>query len=228
MKTDPRQLFCDEEEHEIVKLHDVGGYSMSKIGRAYNTSHGTITKILRRNGSAPRTSDWKNRRFTDSQELEMKRLYEIERLSSRKIANMFGCSQRMVFIAIRRQDGTVRSPRDGMLLLRPNIVDSSYPYPRITVSRLPLRAREIATAMGQTRVQVHRLVMAMHLRRPLRSDEIIHHKDGNKSNYHLSNLELLAVNTHHSGHGPYYQHWQEALSEIKRMRDRLSKYDRHS
>ena len=58
--------------------------------------------------------------------------------------------------------------------------------------------------------------MAMHLRRSLTSNEIIHHKDGDKTNYHLSNLELLTKKTHHKGFGnPWYQQLQEALTKIK-------------
>lgn len=43
----------------------------------------------------------------------------------------------------------------------------------------------------------HRLVFEKHLGRPLRSDEVIHHKDGNRLNFELSNLQL----TNRAEHG---------------------------
>lgn len=67
----------------------------------------------------------------------------------------------------------------------------------------------------------HRAVMAIHLGRTLLSTELVHHRDGNKRNNTVVNLQLFRVNSghhgHHNGHGDYYQNWQEALSEIKRL-----------
>jgi len=45
-------------------------------------------------------------------------------------------------------------------------------------------------------IEVHRLVMSEHLGRPLKSDEIVHHIDGDKSNNDISNLEILSAKEH--------------------------------
>ena len=50
-------------------------------------------------------------------------------------------------------------------------------------------------------INEHSLVMANHLDRPLTRDERVHHKDGNKQNNALSNLELWS-STHPSGQRP--------------------------
>jgi hypothetical protein len=46
----------------------------------------------------------------------------------------------------------------------------------------------------------HRVVMENHIGRPLTSNEIVHHKDGNKMNNKIDNLELMLRTEHTSMH----------------------------
>jgi hypothetical protein len=46
----------------------------------------------------------------------------------------------------------------------------------------------------------HRWVMEQHLGRPLTKDEHVHHKDKNRANNDLSNLELLTSSEHSKEH----------------------------
>lgn len=45
----------------------------------------------------------------------------------------------------------------------------------------------------------HRLVVARHIGRPLRADETVHHKDGNRSHNLVENLQLRTKKNHGAG-----------------------------
>jgi predicted Zn-ribbon and HTH transcriptional regulator len=49
-------------------------------------------------------------------------------------------------------------------------------------------------------IHVHRIVMEQSLGRILSTDEVVHHIDQDRSNYHISNLELTTSSLHMKGH----------------------------
>lgn len=64
---------------------------------------------------------------------------------------------------------------------------------------------------------VHRVKMALHLRRELTKDEDVHHQDGDKKNWRISNLEVQG----HDFHGWFSaaQHWLMQQRDIKAKKE---------
>lgn len=73
-------------------------------------------------------------------------------------------------------------------------------YPRVSAG--PLRNQFI-----------HRIVVEAMLGRPLKKDETIHHRDGNKLNFHPSNLMVLGYGEH--GAVSAQQAWYFKTNDIR-------------
>lgn len=72
----------------------------------------------------------------------------------------------------------------------------------------------------------HRWVMAQHLGRPLRSEEWVDHRDGNKTNNAIENLRIYlkgkAEEGSGFGYGTYYHEWQMAEVRVRELERELN------
>lgn len=80
-----------------------------------------------------------------------------------------------------------------------------------------LRMRHIAKYVAE-----HRLVIARQLGRPLLSDEIVHHKNGIKTDNRIENLEVVTPTQHRQIDLKYYTLWQRAAERIKELETELA------
>jgi hypothetical protein len=70
----------------------------------------------------------------------------------------------------------------------------------------------------------HRLVMARHLDRPLRSDEVVHHLNGIRGDNRIENLELVSRNSHGTANKAMTD---RLYTEIARLQARIVELESH-
>lgn len=66
------------------------------------------------------------------------------------------------------------------------------------------------------RVYEHRLVMARHLGRVLQTDEQVHHRNGDKLDNRISNLELTTLAAHSAAHHAEIRFLRARVQELER------------
>lgn len=135
-----------------------------------------------------------NRRFTKEQEKEIALFYQDRDVSFKEVGIEYNCSPSTVSNIVHSH-GIKPRPRWAIGKRhhswkggrRLNL--QGYIQYRLLPGH-PFELMKNATGY----VLEHRLVMAEALERPLRSDETVHHIDGDKTNNHLSNLQLRTGN----------------------------------
>lgn len=81
---------------------------------------------------------------------------------------------------------------------------------------VPVDDSMICMADSRGRIFEHRLVMARHLGRLLLTEEQVHHRNGNKQDNRVENLELLSLEEHAAAHH----------AEIRTLRARVQELER--
>jgi hypothetical protein len=184
----PRRLKFDGEAAERVIADYQAGMSWPEMKEKYGCADYAMRECVRRAGIKLRDHGGQRRRISDEEELEIVAALK-SGLKQVAVASKFGCNQSVVSrIAIKHGvsdgkkasgdkhgswKGGISKNGEGYLIER---VYSDDPY--------------FAMATRSGYVPQHRLVMAKSLGRILHSYESVHHKDGDRTNNSLDNLQL--------------------------------------
>lgn len=176
------------EAAEAVIADYKAGMSWKALKEKYGASDYSMRETVRRAGIKLRDHGGPRRRVTDAEASEIVRLYSEAGFSQTAIATKLRCGQTVVskvlISAGLRSKGRASGPDHGSwkggIVERDGYLLEMIPHDHPMVS--------MRTRNGY--VMQHRLVMAMHLQRPLNSHETVHHINGDRSDNRIENLQL--------------------------------------
>ncbi len=130
-----------------------------------------------------------------------------------KSKRCFNCNEHLPKPHIRRdknyrwQGGRWKS--DGYIYV---MIEPDSPYYLMTVP-----SKNINSSYRRSYVAEHRLVMAQYIGRCLSSIEYVHHKNADRSDNRIENLELVTIRTHKLGYQEgYKQGFLDGVASVKK------------
>ena len=180
----PRKICSEEQIKEIVAAYQSGA-TIAQLASQFSNTDRVISKILDENGVERRLRGQKLVAIRQAEIIDKWNAGE----TTGKISGAVGCDQRIISkfledngidVSERRICGEKHAAWRGKDVKNYRVVTITNDDPLWVM----------AHANGSGHILEHRLVMARHLGRPLRNNETVHHKNGNRIDNRIENLQL--------------------------------------
>lgn len=210
-----KDFTSDQIEREYVNTLDSGAVVAKRLGISFRT----FSRVLSNLGIKGKGRQSKNEKLRDKE--WMKDQYYTQKRSVRDIAIEIGSTCGAVYSSLRFLGIKFRSVNAGLRLKYPGgrfgKNASNWRGGRKTAGKkyIALYSPDHPNCTAEGYVMEHRLVMEKSIGRYLTKKEIVHHKNGDKKDNRIENLELLASKGEHTRH-----HYAES-AETDRLRKLL-------
>lgn len=164
------------------------GYSQLQCAKMFDCSQSYVQVLLAREEIEIRFCPWKQERID-----RCVALYQVGDSVS-QVARLMKTNKRIVRKYLRRSKVRIRPHAEATGRMEKN---GNWRGGRSVGEYIYLCKKEHPSANYAGYVLEHRLVMEQHLGRFLDSEEVVHHKNGNKHDNRIENLELFSTNGDH-------------------------------
>jgi len=188
-------------KEDLIREYVETDLSISQVRKKFDLSHSTFVKALKFFELEVKGRQSKYPELRDKEWLKKQYIEDLK--SVRQIASEIGATVGATHSAIRWLGIDLRKSRVGL--------DIRFPEGRFGKNAARWKGGRRVSKAGYVRiysvghplcssdgyVMEHRLVMEEHLGRYLTKEEVVHHKNGNKQDNRIENLELLSTKQEH-------------------------------